>query len=64
MARGDKLVAHLSHQYLLQSKNYISPCGCQRADFLFSMKPNRVRVKNGGPDRTRTYDPRLIKAVL
>ena len=20
--------------------------------------------KNGGPDRTRTYDPRLIKAVL
>lgn len=21
-------------------------------------------VKNGGPDRTRTYDPRLIKAVL
>ena len=21
-------------------------------------------VENGGPDRTRTYDPRLIKAVL
>ena len=21
-------------------------------------------LKNGGPDRTRTYDPRLIKAVL
>ncbi len=23
-----------------------------------------VSMKNGGPDRTRTYDPRLIKAVL
>ena len=22
------------------------------------------RYENGGPDRTRTYDPRLIKAVL
>ena len=21
-------------------------------------------LENGGPDRTRTYDPRLIKAVL
>ena len=21
-------------------------------------------AENGGPDRTRTYDPRLIKAVL
>ena len=25
---------------------------------------NLARAKNGGPDRTRTYDPRLIKAVL
>ena len=24
----------------------------------------RVAVRDGGPDRTRTYDPRLIKAVL
>ncbi len=23
-----------------------------------------VLSENGGPDRTRTYDPRLIKAVL
>ena len=23
-----------------------------------------VTAENGGPDRTRTYDPRLIKAVL
>jgi hypothetical protein len=25
---------------------------------------NRALAENGGPDRTRTYDPRLIKAVL
>ena len=25
---------------------------------------NRACAENGGPDRTRTYDPRLIKAVL
>ena len=27
-------------------------------------KPTLHWVENGGPDRTRTYDPRLIKAVL
>ena len=32
--------------------------------FLSVSNFNRVHVKNGGPDRTRTYDPRLIKAVL
>ena len=33
--------------------------------FFFSMKfKSRSGMKNGGPDRTRTYDPRLIKAVL
>ena len=26
--------------------------------------PSRAGPENGGPDRTRTYDPRLIKAVL
>lgn len=35
---------------------------------FFSMKLNFLCFpcygKNGGPDRTRTYDPRLIKAVL
>ena len=31
---------------------------------FFSMKLNSLSCKNGGPDRTRTYDPRLIKAVL
>ena len=32
---------------------------------LFSRVEDTVlRLKNGGPDRTRTYDPRLIKAVL
>ena len=34
---------------------------------FFSMKPQfpcSFCGKNGGPDRTRTYDPRLIKAVL
>jgi hypothetical protein len=35
---------------------------------FFSMKPQFPLFssygKNGGPDRTRTYDPRLIKAVL
>jgi hypothetical protein len=35
---------------------------------LVSMKLNSFvylrKCKNGGPDRTRTYDPRLIKAVL
>lgn len=28
------------------------------------VEKNRRNGKNGGPDRTRTYDPRLIKAVL
>ena len=34
----DRLSPVSSHQYLLQSKNYISPCGCQRADCSESMK--------------------------
>ena len=38
----------MSHQYLLQSKNYISPCGYQRADCFFSMKLNCVLVKMVG----------------
>ena len=38
----------------------------ERTDVSFiscGTKPAR-RAENGGPDRTRTYDPRLIKAVL
>ena len=31
---------------------------------FYSCGTNRALVENGGPDRTRTYDPRLIKAVL
>ena len=48
MAHGDILVTHLSHQYLLQSKNYISPCGCQRADCFVSKESNRVLIKMVG----------------
>ena len=48
MALFNKLVACVSHQYLLQSKNYISPCGCQRADCFGRMESNRVRVKMVG----------------
>ena len=51
----------------LQSiKSYFSPYGCQRADSFLSVcgKNREPSGKNGGPDRTRTYDPRLIKAVL
>jgi hypothetical protein len=53
--------------FLQSIKSYFSPYGCQRADFklLSCGKPPGARLrKNGGPDRTRTYDPRLIKAVL
>ena len=61
--------------FLQSIKSYFSPYGCQRADSLLSCGMNRAcaengvpfvarRAKNGGPDRTRTYDPRLIKAVL
>jgi hypothetical protein len=45
-------------------KLFVSPCGCQRADSFFSVWNFNRFGKNGGPDRTRTYDPRLIKAVL
>gem|GEM_PF-2187883 len=27
-------------------------------------RADAARAEDGGPDRTRTYDPRLIKAVL
>jgi hypothetical protein len=30
----------------------------------FRAEPTVDQGENGGPDRTRTYDPRLIKAVL
>ena len=36
-------------------------------NYAFNRKWYAIRspwAKNGGPDRTRTYDPRLIKAVL
>ena len=39
----------------------------ERAAYLSraALKKQRFTwVENGGPDRTRTYDPRLIKAVL
>jgi hypothetical protein len=45
-------------------KSFISPCGCQRADSFLQYGSFNLFGKNGGPDRTRTYDPRLIKAVL
>ena len=48
MAFTSSFHSNFSHQYLLQSKNYISPCGCQRADFCFSVKSNRFRVKMVG----------------
>ena len=35
-----------------------------KSGLFFSMKSKSRSHKNGGPDRTRTYDPRLIKAVL
>ena len=50
--------------FLQSIKSYFSPYGCQRADSLLSCGINRALLENGGPDRTRTYDPRLIKAVL
>ena len=51
--------------FLQSIKSYFSPYGCQRADVRFhSCGTNLALVENGGPDRTRTYDPRLIKAVL
>jgi hypothetical protein len=31
---------------------------------LFSSVEQTAFTEDGGPDRTRTYDPRLIKAVL
>ena len=51
--------------FLQSIKSYFSPYGCQRADVRFFRVRNLPCVlENGGPDRTRTYDPRLIKAVL
>jgi hypothetical protein len=62
--------------FLQSIKSYFSPYGCQRADFAccraeptvllrkMACHPQPGRAKDGGPDRTRTYDPRLIKAVL
>ena len=47
-SRTAKNGSYLSHQYLLQSKNYISPCGCQRADCFVSKESNRVHVKMVG----------------
>ena len=45
---------HISlHMDVKERTNAFSMCGT-----------NRALVENGGPDRTRTYDPRLIKAVL
>ena len=35
-----------------------------KSGLFFSMEHRDRFGKNGGPDRTRTYDPRLIKAVL
>ena len=32
--------------------------------FIWQLGIKSRSYKNGGPDRTRTYDPRLIKAVL
>ena len=65
-SRTAKNGSFVSHQYLLQSCNYFSPCGCQRADKMSFEKDEEDVVfgKNGGPDWTRTSDPRLIKAVL
>jgi hypothetical protein len=36
----------------------------ERTGFVSMKFKSRSNMKNGGPDRTRTYDPRLIKAVL
>ena len=58
------LLAFDSSIFIAVKKLFFSPCGCQRADCFSSMEHSIVRGKNGGPDRTRTYDPRLIKAVL
>ena len=58
------LFSHLLQSFLQSIKSYYSPYGCQRADSLLSCGINRASAENGGPDRTRTYDPRLIKAVL
>jgi hypothetical protein len=53
------------HSVFLQSiKSYFSPYGCQRADSSCLVRNQPCVSENGGPDRTRTYDPRLIKAVL
>jgi hypothetical protein len=62
---------------LIQSENYFSPYGCQRAEhasrsysvtlaFLFSPLPyaRLLTCGNGGPGWTRTSDPTLIKRVL
>ena len=58
-------MARLSHQYLLQSKNYISLHVDVKERTVYQVWNIQSRsCKNGGPDRTRTYDPRLIKAVL
>ena len=64
MVSVEPICSHLSHQYLLQSKNYISLHVDVKERTFISMKHPIVQGKNGGPDRTRTYDPRLIKAVL
>ena len=48
-SRTAKNGSYLSHQYLLQSKNYFSPCGCQRADsFLQYEIKSRSRKKMVG----------------
>ena len=44
---------HISLHMDVKERTRFSVCGT-----------NRAFAENGGPDRTRTYDPRLIKAVL
>ena len=48
-----------SHFSMRMSKS--GPSRARRGD---SRKNAVSKPRNGGPDRTRTYDPRLIKAVL
>lgn len=50
--------------FIAVKKLYFSMWMSKSGLFLSVSNLNRVHVKNGGPDRTRTYDPRLIKAVL
>ena len=57
-------INHISLHVDVKERAFCGACCLRHAASDSAVTPGPSAGNNGGPDRTRTYDPRLIKAVL